>query len=783
MPSLDSIHAWVLAGSLRASLLTLIILGLQFLLRKHLSARWRHGLWLPALIVLILPASTQSRWSPASILVKAAPTPPVLRSSAPVQEIPIAPITTPLRQTAPIPWKRLSVALWAGGALGLGVLSLLIFRMRLRTLLRLAQPTPPELTARIADLARETGLKQPPCICITPAVDGPAVCGLWNPTLLLPPQFAAQPDTTETSLVLRHELLHLRRGDLWLHALLWTLLAIHWFNPVLWLAFFRVRMDREAACDADVLRDATPEHRVAYGHALLKLESESPGSGLCLGFVGIVQRGTSLRSRLELIAFPTQTPLPMKTLLLAVSTALTFLGVTKAADTPQKSTGSGVAAASPAISVESVFYQIPEDSIPADLRALAGPETLSGPFSQEQLQKLTADLQKTADVLSAPRVITRLGQKATIEIMSDTVIGSKTEPLGVRLSVTPTMPEVPLGKEPVIELDLQPAVRSLDETSTTPKVLEQSTHISTQIGNHHAVLISLGTRKDKVTREEQSGASFSRKTSIVAYRTLVAITATAVDADGTPHSFSPSIEEKLDSIVIPQVEFKDAPPTEAVQYLREVSRKLDTSFPAEQRGVNIVLHLDKQKSDHTNLTMSLRAVPLREVLRYVAELAGLQTEITPHAVLLRNTPPRETKSPTVEITADEVESASGKTIAKGNVSVQTPSGTFKGAEIEFTPSAKKSPAPTLGGDILLPIVDFRNATLEEALEFIRQQSRKLDPSGRGAQILIQGSPRTTPITLSLRNVPVSAALRYVAQLCAMGVVSDSQAFILRELKP
>jgi hypothetical protein len=250
----------------------------------------------------------------------------------------------------------------------------------------------------------------------------------------------------------------------------------------------------------------------------------------------------------------------------------------------------------------------------------------------------------------------------------------------------------------------------------------------------------------------------------------------------TPHSFSPSIEEKLDSIVIPQVEFKDATPAEAVQYLREVSRKLDPSSPAEQRGVNIVLNLDKPKAEQPAITMSLRAVPLREVLRYVAELAGLHTEITPHAVLLRNTPPRETKSPTVEITADEVESASGKTIAKGNVSVQTPSGTFKGAEIEFTPSASKPAGIPQNGDIILPTVDFREASVEEALEFIRQQSRKLDPSGRGAQILIQGSPRTTPITLSLRNVPVSAALRYVAQLCAMELVADPQGFVLRDLK-
>ena len=55
MNSIEIIFEWLLAASLRASVLAVVVLGIQFVLRHRLPAAWRHALWLPMLAVLILP--------------------------------------------------------------------------------------------------------------------------------------------------------------------------------------------------------------------------------------------------------------------------------------------------------------------------------------------------------------------------------------------------------------------------------------------------------------------------------------------------------------------------------------------------------------------------------------------------------------------------------------------------------------------------------------------------------------------------------------------------------
>jgi beta-lactamase regulating signal transducer with metallopeptidase domain len=107
-------------------------------------------------------------------------------------------------------------------------------------------------------------------------------------------------------------------------------MALHWFNPLLWLAFFMARADREAACDAQVLANATPQRRSEYGHALLKVEAAFAPLRLSLGFVGMLQRGAALRARIRSIAQPSRTR-PLAGLLATLCiTGMTFLGVTRA---------------------------------------------------------------------------------------------------------------------------------------------------------------------------------------------------------------------------------------------------------------------------------------------------------------------------------------------------------------------------------------------------------------------------------------------------------------------
>ena len=107
---------------------------------------------------------------------------------------------------------------------------------------------------------------------------------------------------------------------------------------------------------------------------------------------------------------------------------------------------------------------------------------------------------------------------------------------------------------------------------------------------------------------------------------------------------------RLNRIVIPRVEFRDATVRQAVSFLQQRSRDLDTTeSDPERRGVNIVLKLPATPSappvtgiegesaaptfsPDSRITLNLTNVPLYEALRYVATLAGLKVKVEPFAV-------------------------------------------------------------------------------------------------------------------------------------------------------
>ena len=105
---------------------------------------------------------------------------------------------------------------------------------------------------------------------------GPALVGLWPARLVLPPDFEQRFDARQRPLVLAHEEIHRRRLDNHWNALAAALCALHWFNPVAWLALRAMRADQELSCDHAVMRDH-PDSEADYGRALLRAqESPSP---------------------------------------------------------------------------------------------------------------------------------------------------------------------------------------------------------------------------------------------------------------------------------------------------------------------------------------------------------------------------------------------------------------------------------------------------------------------------------------------------------------------------
>ena len=90
--------------------------------------------------------------------------------------------------------------------------------------------------------------------------------GLLHPAVLLPQVDFSQ---NELPLILKHELVHYKRKDLWYKTLMMIALAIHWFNPVVHLMVKSVLSLCEISCDEKVLRKIDAKGRAQYGEAII----------------------------------------------------------------------------------------------------------------------------------------------------------------------------------------------------------------------------------------------------------------------------------------------------------------------------------------------------------------------------------------------------------------------------------------------------------------------------------------------------------------------------------
>ncbi len=124
-------------------------------------------------------------------------------------------------------------------------------------------------------------------------IDTPFILGAIRPKIYLPS--AMEPK--DAAHVLAHERAHLTRRDHWWKPLGFSLLALHWFNPLMWLAYVLLCRDIELACDEKVIKELAEPEKKSYSEALLKCSIKRNAIAACplaFGEVGVKQRIRSI---------------------------------------------------------------------------------------------------------------------------------------------------------------------------------------------------------------------------------------------------------------------------------------------------------------------------------------------------------------------------------------------------------------------------------------------------------------------------------------------------------
>ena len=157
---------------------------------------------------------------------------------------------------------------WAVGCIVL-LIRLGIGLVRAARLVRRAGPVvDPEWKALVSRLSLKAGLGHGVRLVSSSEVNVPMAWGIMNPWLVLPVGFEAWPAERRRVVVL-HELAHLRRRDCLAQALARLALALHWPNPLAWIATRRMTAEREQACDDAVLTSGVGGP--SYAHHLVEI--------------------------------------------------------------------------------------------------------------------------------------------------------------------------------------------------------------------------------------------------------------------------------------------------------------------------------------------------------------------------------------------------------------------------------------------------------------------------------------------------------------------------------
>lgn len=282
----------VLKWSALAGVLTALVLALKGPLDRRYRAKWRYWLWLALAAVLalaplpwgeLLPERVQALEPP--VVVQVPQTAIVVGdgglSLAPREELtedvlPLEPAAdVPAAQLQPdaageeatlLPLDAVLTALWLTGAAALLAWRLLGSWAFARRVRRWSRPAPAEVLALYDKVRADMGVRRGAPLAVCPAVDSPLAVGLLRPRLLLP---RGEWEEAELAFILRHELTHLCRRDLWYKALLLLAQALHWFNPLVWLMVRQAEADIELTCDDAVVAGRCGGDRRAYGEALL----------------------------------------------------------------------------------------------------------------------------------------------------------------------------------------------------------------------------------------------------------------------------------------------------------------------------------------------------------------------------------------------------------------------------------------------------------------------------------------------------------------------------------
>lgn len=255
------------------SVVVAFILSLRLAPFQVIPAKWRFGIGKMALVLYLLPIFLVFNWIFS-----------LFTSSTTVNELPLnvqqvlpgAFNTTPAIQVQTISANvaLALICLWVIGVIAFAAWQTYCYHRFLKTLklTRTIVPKSSEVAMLLPVIKENLGLKSEVRLAYSALIRSPFLIGLSKPTIYLP---LKNSESVDIGMVFHHELIHLKRKDLWIKALILVARALHWFNPLVHMLSKDIHTWSELSCDEEVVKGMSLADRKRYGETILNVVAGS----------------------------------------------------------------------------------------------------------------------------------------------------------------------------------------------------------------------------------------------------------------------------------------------------------------------------------------------------------------------------------------------------------------------------------------------------------------------------------------------------------------------------
>lgn len=289
---LSAFFTWILKASVLASVLVIFILIARHLLKTKLQPKWTYFLWILLVLRLLLPSTPESYLSVFNIFTienigsiesinrNETNEPVVIKA---IDQV-FRPADQPFQSAAPtsnndatdkdhfsFSFMNILSLIWLIGLL-VSVSLMLAVNIRFNCKVKNEPVLQDTVIQGVFDICKsEMKIRRPIPLILSSQVSSATLIGVIRPKILLPSSLISTLSERQLKYLFLHELSHIKRKDIAVNWLMNFLLAVHWFNPLLWYAYHKMREDQELACDALALTHIDTEESKDYALTIIKL--------------------------------------------------------------------------------------------------------------------------------------------------------------------------------------------------------------------------------------------------------------------------------------------------------------------------------------------------------------------------------------------------------------------------------------------------------------------------------------------------------------------------------